>query len=147
MELFYRIVVWLSRIIWTMNYVLTPTAPLTIAPDKSLFKDCMYQCVATAISCEQTAANGLMEKNVQEFREWIALARDCADLCWLTSAMMARNSAHAPHLAKECAKACERCMKACERFEHTYCADLARTCRSCMQSCKVVAGYCYGIFE
>lgn len=103
------------------------------------FQDCIDQCNACAVACEHCAASCLSESNVQEMAECIRLDLDCAAICRLASAYMARGSRFAKDLCGLCATACEACGAECERHSPAHCQECAQACRRCAQACRAIA--------
>ncbi len=69
----------------------------------------------------------------------IQLDLDCAQLCRLVTAFLARDSENAKLLCEDCAEVCDRCAAECERHPHEHCRACARACRACMQACLRMA--------
>jgi uncharacterized protein YuzB (UPF0349 family) len=72
--------------------------------------DALSRCIA---ACELCATACLQEDDVQMMVPCIRLDRDCADICRLTAAFIARGSDHARHVFKECLGICRKCAEAC----------------------------------
>lgn len=93
-----------------------------------------------AAACHYCATACLDEQDVQMLTSCIKLDLDCADICQVTAAFVARVSPHAPHLLKECAEICEACSKECEKHAHMeHCRLCAEACRQCAEACSVMA--------
>lgn len=95
----------------------------------------LSQC---AIACSYCAAACLDEQDVHMLTRCIKLDMDCAEVCTVTASFVARGSAHAQHLLKECAEICEACAVECEKhaahgMEH--CRACAEACRKCAEAC------------
>lgn len=69
----------------------------------------------------------------------IQLDRDCADICRLASALMARNSPYAAQVCQLCAKICTACADECAKHEHDHCQECAKACRRCAEECSKMA--------
>lgn len=102
-------------------------------PDQS---SCIQACNACALACEQCAAACLGEHDVAAMAECIRLDRDCADLCRLAAAFMARGSDQAAALCQLCAQACEACAAECIRHPHAHCQQCAQACQRCAEECR-----------
>jgi len=98
----------------------------------------LSECAAACNNCSTAC---LQEKDVQKMTQCIRLDIDCAQICEITAAFVARNSEHAMHLMKECAEICSKCAKECAKhsdMEHCkVCADL---CKKCAEMCKTNTG-------
>lgn len=95
-----------------------------------------------AAECNHCATACLNEVDVKMLARCIKLDIDCAAICQLTAAYVARDSEHAHHLLKECAEICEACADECEKhakhgMEH--CRVCAETCRRCAEECMQMA--------
>jgi len=103
--------------------------------NKSLI-EALDQCAA---ECNHCATACLDEQDVKMLSKCIKLDLDCADICRLTSSLIARGSEHGFHLLKECAEICDACAKECERhashMEH--CRECAEKCRKCAEECRI----------
>jgi hypothetical protein len=60
----------------------------------------------------------------------IALDRDCADICVLTARLVARGSAHAKHVMRECIEVCQLCQNQCAKHNDTHCQQCAAACKA-----------------
>lgn len=94
-----------------------------------------------ATECENCFDSCLENKRTEELVKQIRLCRDCAKICYTTSSFIASNSAHAKHLAKECAEICRECAKACSNKENVEdeLSPCAKICRECEEACKKYA--------
>jgi hypothetical protein len=89
-----------------------------------------------AAACNMCSTACLEEENVKMMTNCIRLDMDCAQICALTGAFIARNSDHAAHLLKECAEICGKCAAECEKHDNDHCKKCAEVCRKCEQACK-----------
>lgn len=102
--------------------------------------DALNRC---AEECNHCATACLDEQDVKMLSRCIKLDIDCADICQLAAAYVARGSEHVQHLLKECADICEACAAECEKhaahgMEH--CRTCAEACRRCAEACTNMAG-------
>lgn len=95
--------------------------------------DALNRCIA---ACEMCADACLHEDHVQMMVPCIELDRDCADICRLTAACIARNSAHAQPVIKECIETCQKCATECGQHQHDHCQHCAEACRQCVEACR-----------
>ncbi len=95
--------------------------------------DALANCIA---HCEYCADACLSEDNIQPMVPCIRLDRDCADICRLTAAFIARSSPHAPHVLKECLEICQKCHDECARHQHDHCQACAKACLECLDACR-----------
>jgi len=98
----------------------------------------LYKC---SLACNFCAASCLEEDDVKTMKDCIKLDMDCAQICTLTAALLARESEHGKHLLKECAEICGLCATECEKHgaEMVHCAACAAACRTCETVCKAAA--------
>lgn len=101
-------------------------------PDQS---SCIQACNACALACEHCAAACLGEHDVAAMAACIRLDRDCADLCRLAAAFMARDSEQTAGLCRLCAQACDACAAECARHAHAHCQQCAQACQRCAEEC------------
>jgi hypothetical protein len=69
----------------------------------------------------------------------IKLDRDCADICRLAAAYMARDSAFALSICQLCAQICDACGRECAKHEKDHCQACAAACRACAEACRKMA--------
>ena len=113
-------------------------------------------CTAGADACERTASASLREATVHsmarrvEMDNVVAWSRqaariagvvnDCAQLCRLAAAFIARDSGMSRRLAALCATVCERCIEECARHDVEHFRRCALACRRAADACLAVAG-------
>lgn len=69
----------------------------------------------------------------------IELDMDCAQICALASAAMARGSAHAKAICALCADICQSCADECAKHDMGHCQECAKACHQCAQECRKMA--------
>lgn len=69
----------------------------------------------------------------------IALDMDCAAICQLASAAMARGSEHVQAICALCADICDACADECGKHSMDHCQSCAEACRRCAQECRRMA--------
>lgn len=90
-----------------------------------------------AAACNHCSTACLEEKDLHMLSTCIKLDMDCAQICDITAAFVARGSAHAAHLLKECAEICTHCAEECEKHAHMdHCKRCAEACRKCAEACR-----------
>lgn len=103
-------------------------------------KSCIDACNECAVACDHCAASCLQEPDVKAMARCIALDVDCAELCRLAAAYMARGSELAGAICEVCADVCEACGKECERHSKMdHCRQCAEACRRCAEECRRMA--------
>lgn len=103
------------------------------------YQSCIEACFRCAEACEHCATACLGEADVAKMAECIRLDRDCADICLLAAAYMARDSRHAKALCELCADVCETCGAECAKHSHSHCQECAEACRRCAEECRRMA--------
>lgn len=103
------------------------------------FRSCIEACNACAVACNHCASSCLREKDVQKMARCIALDMDCAEICRLATAYMARGSELAGAVCEMCAEVCDLCAKECERHDMDHCRECAQACRRCAEECRRMA--------
>lgn len=101
--------------------------------------NCIDACNRCAIACNQCLAGCLSEDNVKMMARCIALDVDCAWMCQLAAAAMARGSEHAREICGLCANICEACAQECEKHLAEHCKSCALACRACAAACLEMA--------
>lgn len=103
------------------------------------YATCIEACNACALACDSCAGACLEEPDLQAMARCVALDIDCAELCRLASAYMARNSPFAAQLCKQCEEVCESCGEECARHPADHCQRCAEACRRCADECRRIA--------
>lgn len=113
---------------------MTATALPTLSRSASALRAC-HDC---ADACDACAAACLREPDVTPMARCIALDVDCASLCRLAAAFLARGSESARALCGVCAAVCDACAAECGRHAHDHCQACAEACRQCATACRSV---------
>ena len=103
---------------------------------------CIEDCGDCAVICSKCAPHCLDMGGEHASREHQNAMHDCAAICGLAVAYMARGSAHAGHLCGVCAEVCRACAESCGRLAEgdEMMTECARTCERCARSCEAMAG-------
>lgn len=89
-----------------------------------------------AVECNHCFTACLEEQDLKMLAKCIKLEIDCAEICRLAIAFLARGSQHAEHILKECAEICEACAKECQKHSQMeHCKKCAEVCRKCAEAC------------
>lgn len=104
------------------------------------FQDCIDACNACADACDHCSAACLREEDVQSMARCIAHDIDCAQICRLSAAYMARGSASAAALCRLCADLCRACAEECGKHSMDHCQQCAAACRRCADECARMSG-------
>ncbi len=102
------------------------------------YQACIEACNACAVACNACIAGCLQEADVKMMARCIALDIDCAAMCQLAAAAMARNSEMAKHLCRVCAEICLACAAECGQHHHDHCKRCADACKKCAQACEAL---------
>lgn len=100
---------------------------------------CLEACHACAVACNHCAASCLHEQDVKMMARCIALDVDCAAICQLAAAAMARGSEHANAICALCADICQSCGDECAKQDMEHCQQCAKACHQCAQECRKMA--------
>ena len=109
-----------------------PLTPMTTLAHQS----CIDACLACATACNHCAASCLQEEHVKMMARCIRLDMDCAQICTLSAAYMARGSEFAGPLCDLCARVCDACAAECGKHDHEHCQRCAEACRRCADECR-----------
>ena len=103
------------------------------------FAACIEACSKCVNACYHCAAACLEEENPKPMARCIALDLDCAAICRLAAAFMARDSRFAGAVCGICADVCEACAGECAKHEMEHCQACAEACRRCSAECRRMA--------
>jgi len=100
------------------------------------FKACIDACNACIVACSHCATSCLHEQDVKMMVRCITLDMDCAGICALAVAAMARDSEHAQAICDLCANICKSCGDECGKHKMEHCQKCAKACHSCADECR-----------
>lgn len=103
------------------------------------FQSCIQACYACAAACDHCATACLAEDDVKQMARCIRLDLDCADICRMAAAYMARDSELARNVCRLCAEVCEACGEECAKHDPDHCQQCADACRRCAEECRRMA--------
>ena len=103
------------------------------------FNACIEACNSCAVACNHCAASCLHEQDVKTMARCIVLDMDCAQICALAAAAMARGSEHATALCALCADICKSCGDECGKHKMQHCQECAKACLRCADECRKMA--------
>lgn len=103
------------------------------------FKSCIDACYACATACDHCATACLQEQDVKMMARCIALDMDCAQICRMAGAYMARGSEFASAICRLCADVCQTCGDECAKHQAGHCQECAQACRRCAEECRHMA--------
>jgi len=100
--------------------------------------DCLRACNECAAACLQCAAASLSEDQPLSMAHCIALDLECADICRLAAASIARHGDHRNAICGLCAQACQACSSECAKHAMEHCKHCANACTLCAEACKAM---------
>ena len=104
------------------------------------YMNCIIACYRCAAACDHCSVACLSEEDPSAMSDCIRADMDCAQICRLAAAAMARNSDFVSSIWRLCAEICDACASICEKYEHDHCQDCAKACRACADECATMAG-------
>ena len=100
------------------------------------FKACIDACNACIVACSHCATSCLHEPDVKTMVRCITLDMDCAGICALAVAAMARDSENAKAICDLCAIICQSCGDECAKHKMEHCQKCAKACHRCADECR-----------
>ncbi len=101
------------------------------------YQSCIAACYECAVECSHCGSECLNEQDSKALARCIKLDQDCAAICFLAIAAMARGSEFAKQICDLCAKICTACAEECEKHSHMeHCKKCAEACRKCAAECS-----------
>jgi hypothetical protein len=111
------------------------------------FESCMDACNDCADACDECAASCLKEPDPKMMARCIALDMDCAQICRMAAAYMARDSEFVDLICQACAEICDACADECSKHSMSHCQECAQACRRCADECRRMAAAGQGEFH
>ena len=96
----------------------------------------LYECTTACLQC---AAACVKEDDPKMMAASIANDLECADICRLAAASIARGGAHAKAICALCTAACQACAAECGKHQFDHCQHCAKSCQRCAESCLAMA--------
>jgi hypothetical protein len=100
------------------------------------YSSCIEACNQCADACNHCATACLQEADVKALARCITLDIDCAAICQLAAAYMARNSEQAQAVCALCADICDTCGEECAKHPMDHCRECADACHRCADECR-----------
>ena len=101
--------------------------------------DCLRACNECAAACLQCATACIKETDPKAMAQCIALDLECADICQLAAASIARGGEHMKAICALCAEACKNCSSVCAQHAMDHCKKCAEACKKCADACRAMA--------
>lgn len=92
-----------------------------MAPQPLHCESCIEACNICATACDHCAASCLRERDTAALARCVALDMDCAQVCRLASATMARDSEFSRVICQVCVEVCDVCADECARHPLEHC--------------------------
>ena len=110
------------------------------AAHQQMLAECLATCAACASAAENCAVICLREGTSNELARIISLARTCADVCLLTSRLLAQESEFVQEYCALCAEVCHMFRDECLKHPSlSYCQRCAEVALLCDRACQKVA--------
>ena len=103
------------------------------------WQSCIDACMRCAEACEFCATSDLKEQDVKMMASCAQINRECAAVCWTSSALMSMDSQFAKQFCNLCADVCDACAQECEHHDVDHCKQCALACRNCAEECRKMA--------
>ena len=100
---------------------------------------CLKACNGCAAACLQCAAACLRETDLKSMARCVSLDLECADICRLAAASIARDGEHVQAICSLCAEACRSCATECGKHNMDHCTRCAEACKLCADACLAMA--------
>lgn len=103
------------------------------------FAACIEACYRCAATCDHCATACLQEPDPKMLVDCVRSDLDCAEVCRIATAAMARGSDSVAQICRLCAELCDKCATECEKHKHDHCKECAKACRDCAEECRKIA--------
>ena len=101
--------------------------------------ECLSACNECAAACLSCAVACTKEADPKALSHCIALDLECADICQLAAASIARGDSHLKAILTLCAESCKSCGDACAKCAFEHCKTCAEACKVCADACDAMA--------
>lgn len=102
--------------------------------------ECLRACNECAAACLQCASGCINEAQPKPMANCIALDLECAEICRLAAASIARHGPQRDAICALCAQACLACSTECAKHDMEHCARCADACKRCADACNAMVG-------
>lgn len=110
----------------------------TVIPN-SFEESCLRACNECAAACLQCATACLQEADPKPMAPFVALDLECADICQLAVASIARGGEHMQAICALCAQTYRSCATECGKHDMDHCKRCAAACEHCADACLAMA--------
>ena len=105
-------------------------------PMAQQYDACIEACNDCAVSCNECVNACLQEDDVKMMARCVALDIDCAAICQMAAAALARDSQFSSEICATCAAICDACGDECAKHKMAHCQKCAEACRRCAEECR-----------
>ena len=103
------------------------------------YASCIAACYRCAEVCDHCSTACLAEPDPAMMAACIRADIDCAAICRLAAAAMARGSDFAADICALCADICQACGDECIKHDANHCQECAKACYACAEECRRMA--------
>ena len=100
--------------------------------------ECLRACNECATACLQCATSCINETDSKTMAHCIALDLECADICQLAAASIARGGDQMKAICTLCAEVCQTCATECGKHAMEHCKQCAEACKRCADACHAM---------
>jgi hypothetical protein len=101
--------------------------------------ECIRACNECTTACLQCATSCINEADSNGMTSCIPLDLECADMCRLTAASIARGGDHMKAICALCAEVCQTCATECSKHDMEHCKKCAEASKRCAEACLAIA--------
>src|SRR5450830_803036 len=94
-------------------------------------KECLLACNECMAACLECAITCLKEDDPKAMVHCLKLDMECADVCRLAAASIARGDDHLNAVCTLCAQVCHACAAECAKHPMQHCKHCAESCQRC----------------
>ena len=99
----------------------------------------LVQVAEEAATAGAATSTDVTQEIVKMMASCAQINRECAAVCWTSSALMSMDGQFAKQFCNLCADICDVCAQECERRDIDHCKRCAQACRSCAEECRAMA--------
>lgn len=96
---------------------------------------CIEACKTCAEKCDACLDALRDDPNPQMMSRCTSLCMDCASMCRLAIAYMARDSEFIDLICQDCAEVCSICAEECMKYPMEHCQACGSACNECAEEC------------
>lgn len=101
-------------------------------------KECLLACNECAAACLECASACLKEVDPKAMIRCIQLDMECADVCRLAAASIARGDGYVKAVCSLCSQVCKACATECAKHAMEHCQRCAAACQRCLGACAAM---------